>query len=69
MDSFKRDMISADACKQLLKGNPEMLITACPLCKKSLGKFSTIEVKDIAEVISYSMENANTTKKLIEMER
>ncbi|OFX41444.1 MAG: hypothetical protein A2X08_02170 [Bacteroidetes bacterium GWA2_32_17] len=67
MDSFKRDMISADACKQLLKGNPEMLITACPLCKKSLGKFSTIDIKDIAEVIANRMENDKTIKESKEM--
>jgi Fe-S oxidoreductase len=56
MISFKRDMISADACKKLLKDDPELLVTACPLCKKSLGKFSTVEIKDIAEIVADNMD-------------
>jgi len=52
MNSFKRDMITEDACKQLLKGNPDLLVTACPLCKKTLGKYATVEIKDIAEVVA-----------------
>lgn len=52
MSSFKRDMITEDACKQLLKGNPDLLVTACPLCKKTLGKYATVEIKDIAEVVA-----------------
>ena len=60
MDSFKRDMISADACKQLLKGNPEMLVTACPLCKKTLSKYSSVEIKDIAEVVAGQLKNKNS---------
>lgn len=59
MDSFKRNMISADACKQLLKGNPDLLVTACPLCKKTLTKHSSVEIKDIAEVVAGHLDKTN----------
>jgi Fe-S oxidoreductase len=62
LDSFKRDMICADTCKQLLYNNPELLVTACPLCKKSLGKYSTVQIQDIAEVVVENMSD----KKVIE---
>jgi Fe-S oxidoreductase len=52
INSFKRDMITADVCKQLTKKNPDLIVTACPLCKKTLGKYAPVQIKDIAEVIN-----------------
>jgi len=45
--------IRDDALAKITTGNPDLLVTACPLCKKSFlrGKQQNIVVKDIAEVI------------------
>ena len=32
-------------------GDPETLVTACPLCKKTLAKYSPVRVPDIAEMV------------------
>jgi len=61
MNSFKRDMITEDACKQLLMGNPDLLVTSCPLCKKTLGKYATVEIKDIAEVVAGQLKKSVET--------
>lgn len=37
---------------ELLLNNPDTLITACPLCKKSLTYGSIVPVKDIAELVA-----------------
>ncbi|HRZ43387.1 MAG TPA: (Fe-S)-binding protein [Bacteroidales bacterium] len=38
--------------QELLLNNPDALITACPLCKKSLTYGSNVPVKDIAELVA-----------------
>ncbi len=47
----QRNVMTAGALDILLKNQPDMLATACPLCKKTLEKQSPVEVKDIAELI------------------
>jgi Fe-S oxidoreductase len=44
-----REKITNDALNTLLKPAPDKLITACPLCKKTFAKSSTVEVLDVAE--------------------
>ncbi len=34
----KKRQIAADAAARLTKGNPDLLATACPLCKKTLAR-------------------------------
>jgi Fe-S oxidoreductase len=34
-----------------MEGDPEILVTACPLCKKTFAKHSPVEVVDIAELV------------------
>jgi hypothetical protein len=41
----------------LLENAPEILATACPLCKKTFARFSKVEVKDISELVYDSMPN------------
>ncbi|MCQ2959410.1 MAG: (Fe-S)-binding protein [Bacteroidales bacterium] len=52
-----RNTIKAETLKVLLNQNPDMLATACPLCKKTFVKGVDIQVKDIAEIVAESMEN------------
>ena len=51
----QRDAMTKDALATLLEPQPDILATACPLCKKTLGKFSDTEVKDIAELVEQAI--------------
>jgi Fe-S oxidoreductase len=51
----ERNKITRDACDILLKDRPDILVTSCPLCKKTFGKFSDVPVYDIAEVVNMAM--------------
>lgn len=49
----QRTQISADAMKAYCTYQPDLLVTACPLCKKTFSKTgSSLPVKDIAEVVA-----------------
>ncbi|MDP4281540.1 MAG: (Fe-S)-binding protein, partial [Bacteroidota bacterium] len=54
-DQRQRDCITRDTLEILLKSNPELLITACPLCKKTFAGKSNTPVMDIAELIYNSI--------------
>jgi len=47
----KRDLITLQALECLTASSPEVLATACPLCKKTFSKLSGVEVLDIAEMV------------------
>lgn len=50
-----RTKISKQAVEELLSKKQEMLITACPLCKKTFQKVTDTTVYDLAEVIQNSL--------------
>lgn len=53
IDAAQKTKISADALKAYTAYGPDVIVTACPLCKKTLGKTSgSIPVKDIAEIVA-----------------
>jgi len=39
----------------LLKNNPDMIATACPLCKKAFQHSTSDKVKDIAEIVAENL--------------
>ena len=47
----ERGNIVREAIQALCTDNPDCLVTACPLCKKTFNKENIIPVKDIAEVV------------------
>lgn len=51
MPASQKEAITKDALATLLESSPDLLATACPLCKKTFSKFSSVEVKDVAEVV------------------
>lgn len=51
----QRRKIASDALKVLTNSEPDMLITGCPLCKKTFNQSSSIQVLDIAELVSKSL--------------
>ncbi|MEI7490010.1 MAG: (Fe-S)-binding protein [Bacteroidota bacterium] len=46
-----KDKVTLDALQSLLAVDPDILVTACPLCKKTFSKLSKTEVRDIAELV------------------
>ena len=53
--SAERSSITKEALLPYLKDDPELLITACPLCKKTLAKHSPVQVMDIAELMEQAI--------------
>jgi Fe-S oxidoreductase len=55
INAYQRDSVSAQAIETLTRNNPEKIVTACPLCKKTLQKDSPVEVMDISELASNAL--------------
>jgi Fe-S oxidoreductase len=51
----EKNKINQSVWKEMMMNDPEMLVTACPLCKKTFNKNAVVPVKDIAEIIAESM--------------
>ncbi|MCK9219382.1 MAG: (Fe-S)-binding protein [Bacteroidales bacterium] len=51
----QRAMITKEALDILLENKPEILATACPLCKKTFATHASIPVMDIAELVYQSI--------------
>ena len=47
-----KNKIARDAAAELTKGNPDILATACPLCKKTFSPVTKTRVADIAEIVA-----------------
>lgn len=53
IDSNQKTKLSSDTVNAYASYRPDIIVTACPLCKKTLTKTSSqIPVKDIAEVVA-----------------
>lgn len=49
----QRSRLSEDALNAYLSYHPDVLVTACPLCKKTFAKnHHTVPIKDIAEIVA-----------------
>ncbi|MGB8357335.1 MAG: (Fe-S)-binding protein [Bacteroidales bacterium] len=55
LSSGKRALIAADTARTLTSSAPDELITACPLCKKTLGQATGTKVADIAELVAAAL--------------
>jgi len=56
--SEQRNKITQEACDILLKDKPDVLVTSCPLCKKTFQKVTDIPVYDIAEIVNISVKTS-----------
>jgi Fe-S oxidoreductase len=54
LSSEKQQQIRDNALSMLTKSNPDVLATACPLCKKAFAN-GNVKVKDIVEIVVESM--------------
>jgi Fe-S oxidoreductase len=52
LDSQRKAMIATDTAATLTKSKPDILATACPLCKKTLSNATGTRVADIAEIVA-----------------
>ncbi|MFH0866174.1 MAG: (Fe-S)-binding protein [Bacteroidota bacterium] len=55
LNAVQRDAIRMDASAALIKYNPDLIVTSCPLCKKTFAKDTITPIKDIAEVVASSI--------------
>jgi Fe-S oxidoreductase len=51
----KKHKIAQDAAAELTKGNPDILATACPLCKKTFSAATETRVADISEIVAEAL--------------
>jgi Fe-S oxidoreductase len=52
----QRRKITRDALQKLTEEKPDLLVTACPLCKKTFAGAGSQQVEDIAQVVVKAME-------------
>ena len=58
-----REPITRGSIENLTANNPEQIVTACPLCLKTFGRFAPVPVRDFAEMLALHLEtNKNDTK-------
>jgi Fe-S oxidoreductase len=53
--AHKRNQIAKNAASELTKANPDILATACPLCKKTFSSVTPTRVADIAEIVAEAL--------------
>lgn len=64
ISSQVRKRIAGDALSVLTKGNPDILATACPLCKKTFSHATETRVADIAELVADALVIPHLKKNL-----
>lgn len=62
IDSSKKKLIASDAAKALTASKPDILATACPLCKKTFAGATSTKVSDIAEIVAASISPVTLQK-------
>ncbi len=58
----QKHKIAKDAAAALTAGNPDILATSCPLCKKTLAAATETKVADIAEIVAEAIVLPNLVK-------
>jgi Fe-S oxidoreductase len=56
INALQRDSVSKQAVETLTRNHPEKIVTACPLCKKTLQKEALVEVVDLCELVSINLK-------------
>ena len=52
-----REPITRGALDNLTANNPEQIVTACPLCLKTFGRYATVPVADFAQILAENLDN------------
>ncbi|HUX96348.1 MAG TPA: (Fe-S)-binding protein [Bacteroidales bacterium] len=56
LSSEQRRKIACDAASDMTESNPDILATACPLCKKTFSSATSTRVADISEIVAEALE-------------
>jgi len=59
IEATNRSLIAKNVVDELTRSKPDIIATACPLCKKTFIKVSSVQVMDIAELIAMSIPEKN----------
>ena len=51
----EKNKINQNVWNEMMVNDPDVLVTACPLCKKTFTKNAPVPVRDIAEIVADSM--------------
>ena len=51
----KREPITRNSLANLCVENPDTIVTACPLCQSTFGRYSSVPVKDLSQVLDESL--------------
>lgn len=65
ISSAKKQVIARDAAAALTKNSPDVIATACPLCKKTFASATNVRVSDIAEIAAAALIISNKEKKSV----
>ena len=69
LSSQNKNRIALDAVNELTRDNPDILATACPLCKKTFARVTGTRVADISELVAEALNtkviNKNCIRQLI----
>lgn len=49
--------LCSKAAQSVASGDTDTLITACPLCKKTIGRYATKQTMDVAELLAETLKN------------
>jgi|WetSurMetagenome_2_1015567.scaffolds.fasta_scaffold01266_6 Fe-S oxidoreductase len=63
ISNAQRRAIASDVAAELTKGNPDILATSCPLCKKTLAAVTSVKVADISEIVASAIIDPAEKKK------
>jgi Fe-S oxidoreductase len=55
ISSHNKKKIALDAAGELTRNNPDILATACPLCKKTFSAVTNTRVADISEIVAEAL--------------
>jgi Fe-S oxidoreductase len=69
IDHRKKMIIAKNAVEELTINNPDVLATACPLCKKTFAPVTNVKVLDIAEIVAEAINNSKPETKLIKTKK
>jgi Fe-S oxidoreductase len=62
LDSQNRRMIATETAVKLTKSKPDIIATACPLCKKTFSNVTETKVADIAEIVASEISDIQKKK-------
>ena len=64
ISSGNKKKIAFDAALELTKGKPDILVTACPLCKKTFSAVTETKVADISEIVAEAIIQQSVKKNI-----